>query len=84
MTLIYIWFVALALGIVLSVVRSLLGPTSPDRVAAVDVMTTIVSGLMIIIAMVHKSSILIDVSLVYSILSFITVMAVARYLERGV
>lgn len=84
MSLILIWYIALGLGTVLSVIRALLGPTAPDRAAAVDIMTTVTSGLMIIIALAQRNSLLLDVSIVYAILSFIAVMAVARYLEKGV
>jgi len=84
MSMITLWYIILALGISLSIIRALLGPTAPDRAASVDIMTTAASGLLIIIALARNNALLLDVSLVYSILSFIAVIAVARYLEKGV
>ena len=83
-----IWFIWLAVslggaGLILALMRAFLGPTTPDRLAAVDNMTTIVLSLILITALIFGSSIYIDVGLVYAILSFIGVIVFARYLEGG-
>lgn len=83
-----VWFVWLALGMggsamVLALVRAFLGPSTPDRLAAVDNMTTIVTSLILVIALIFSTSMYIDVALVYAILSFIGVIVFARYLEGG-
>ena len=83
-----LWFIWLAVGmggagLVLALIRAFLGPTTPDRLAAVDNMTTIVTALILITALIFGSSIYIDVGLVYAILSFIGVIVFARYLEGG-
>jgi multicomponent Na+:H+ antiporter subunit F len=71
------------IALVLALLRSFLGPTTPDRLAAIDNMTTIVTSLILVSALVFSSSIYIDVGLVYAILSFIGVIIFARYLEGG-
>jgi len=83
-----LWFIWLAVGmggagLVLALTRAFLGPTTPDRLAAVDNMTTIVTSLILVTALIFGSSIYIDVGLVYAILSFIGVIVFARYLEGG-
>ena len=83
-----IWFIWLAVslggaGLILALMRAFLGPTTPDRLAAVDNMTTIILSLILITALIFGSSIYIDVGLVYAILSFIGVIVFARYLEGG-
>ena len=83
-----LWFIWIAAGmggaaLVLALIRAFLGPSTPDRLAAVDNMTTIVTSLILISALVFGSSIYIDVGLVYAILSFIGVIVFARYLEGG-
>lgn len=83
-----LWFIWLAVGIggaglVLALMRAFLGPTTPDRLAAVDNMTTIVTSLILVTALLFGSSMYIDVALVYAILSFIGVIVFARYLEGG-
>lgn len=59
------------------------GPTAADRVVALDVMTIISISLIVFIAALLKRIIYIDVALVYALMSFIGVIAIARYLERG-
>jgi multicomponent Na+:H+ antiporter subunit F len=70
-------------GIVLSVLRLILGRTIVDRVAAVDMLTVISISVIALYAHVSGRFIYLDVALVYGVLSFLSVLAVARYLERG-
>lgn len=71
------------LALALAFVRFLKGPTCVDRVVALDTMTICGIPLIIFIAMYAGRIIYIDVALVYALLSFIGVIAVARYLEGG-
>jgi multicomponent Na+:H+ antiporter subunit F len=71
------------LGVLLGVVRLVLGPTVVDRVAAVDVLTVMSISMISLYALVAGRFIYLDVALVYGVLSFLAVIAVARYLERG-
>lgn len=70
-------------GIALSVLRLVLGHTVIDRVAAVDMLTVVSISLIALYAHVAGRSIYLDVALVYGVLSFLAVLAIARYLERG-
>ena len=70
-------------GIVLGVLRLILGRTVVDRVAAVDMLTVISISMIALYAHVSGRFIYLDVALVYGVLSFLSVLAVARYLERG-
>jgi multicomponent Na+:H+ antiporter subunit F len=65
------------------VIRLALGRTVIDRVAAVDLLTVVSISLIALYAHVGGRSIYLDVALVYGALSFLAVLAVARYLERG-
>ena len=83
-----LWFIWVAVGMggaatILALTRAFLGPSTPDRLAAVDNMTTIVTSLMLLTALMFDSSMYIDVGLVYAILSFIGIIVFARYLEGG-
>lgn len=81
-----ILFVAAALiflGVSLGVMRLILGQTVVDRVAAVDMLTVVSISLIALYAHVAGRSIYLDVALVYGVLSFLAVLAIARYLERG-
>ena len=54
-----------------------------DRVVAVDMLTVVSISLIALYAHVAGRSIYLDVALVYGVLSFLAVLAIARYLERG-
>lgn len=79
-----VFFSFIAAGIALCLARAALGPTTPDRVVGVDGMVTISIALMVLLASFFDRAIYLDVALVYAVLGFIGVVAVARYLERGV
>ncbi len=79
-------FLAAALAgaaFLLALWRFFSGPTAADRVVAFDVLTIISVIGIILVALVEGRNIYLDVALVYAFLSFLGVIAVARYLERG-
>jgi multicomponent Na+:H+ antiporter subunit F len=71
------------LSIVLSLIRFLKGPTAADRLMSFDVMTVASIALIAIIAHVAERIIYLDVAVVYGLLSFLGVLIIARYLEKG-
>jgi len=71
------------IAILLASWRMLKGPNVADRVVALDVMTIISISLIVYVAMIAQRIIYLDVAMVYALISFIGVVAVARYLERG-
>ncbi|WP_297477882.1 monovalent cation/H+ antiporter complex subunit F [Thermococcus sp.] len=73
----------IAIATLLSTYRVFRGPTTIDRLVAVDIMTTITTGLMVLFALYYGRMIYISVALVYAILAFGGVIAFARYLEGG-
>jgi len=83
-TIVLILLAVITMGIVLSVVRMLAGPTASDRAVAVDTMTTTVVAMLVLLGFVFKRTVYLDVALVYSLLAFVGLVALARYLERGI
>lgn len=75
--------VFILLAIVLAALRGVLGPTGPDRAVALDAITIVSVSLMAAIALTADRSIYLDVALVYALVSFLGVVALARYMERG-
>ena len=71
------------LGVAFGVLRLILGRTAVDRGAAVDMLTVVSISLIALYAHAAGRFIYLDVALVYGILSFLAVLAIARYLERG-
>ncbi len=70
-------------GMLLCLLRSARGPTTPDRVVGVDGMVTITTALLVLLGFMLHRRIYLDVSLVYAVLAFVGVLVIARYLERG-
>jgi multicomponent Na+:H+ antiporter subunit F len=79
----FIAAVLIFFGIMFGVLRLILGRTVVDRVVAVDMLTIISISVIALYADVSGRFIYLDVALVYGVLSFLSVLAVARYLERG-
>jgi multicomponent Na+:H+ antiporter subunit F len=71
----------LAVGTLISLIRVFLGPTSPDRVVALDTVNTLVVGMMIGLGAFYEEVILIDIAIVYAILAFVTTLFIAKYIE---
>ncbi|NJD99318.1 cation:proton antiporter [Thermococcus sp. LS1] len=78
-----VYLALIAIATLLSMYRVFRGPTTVDRIVAVDIMTTITTGLMVLFALYYQRMTFLDVALVYAILAFGGVMAFARYMEGG-
>lgn len=72
-----------AVALVVGLYRLLAGPCTVTRAVALDVLTLITIPLLVAAAVTTGRSIYLDVALVYAILSFLGVLALARYLEKG-
>lgn len=71
------------LSMLFGMLRLVLGPASVDRVIAVDLLTIVSIALIAWYAHHAGRFIYLDVALVYGLLSFLGVLAVARFLEKG-
>jgi len=74
---------ALMLSIIMAIIRVIKGPTAPDRIVGLDTINTIVIASMIIFGVAAGSVIYIDVAIVYALLSYISTLFIAKYLEGG-
>jgi multicomponent Na+:H+ antiporter subunit F len=71
------------LALVITFIRMLIGPDPVSRTVALDGMTIISLSVIVWLAFWSGRGIYIDVALVYGLISFTGVVALARYLERG-
>lgn len=78
------FLIVIGLGIFLCLLRMLKGPTASDRAVAVDTVTTTVVALLVLLGFVFRRGVYLDVALVYSLLAFVGLVAIARFLERGI
>lgn len=76
--------VALALlgvALFLALTRLVLGPGAPDRVVASDTLTVITTIGIVGLALLLGNPLYLDVALVYGVLAFVAVVAIARAIE---
>ena len=76
-------FVALAAGQVLAMVRLVIGPTSGDRILALDTMVINAIGLVIVLGIHQGLEVYFEVSLLIAMLGFVSTVALARFILRG-
>ncbi len=75
--------VLILFSIVFGVLRLVIGRTAIDRVVSIDMLTVVTISLIALYAHASGRFVYIDVALVYGLLSFLAVLAIARFLEKG-
>lgn len=76
-------FAIMLLALLMAVVRFLLGPQVSDRIILFDVMTVTSLSFIGMLAYFSERVIYLDIAIVYGLLSFVGVIIIARYLEKG-
>lgn len=71
----------LVVGIILLLYRILRGPSLPDRAVAVDALSLLVVGLVVLLAISQRRSLFIDAALLVAIVGFATTVAFSQYLS---
>ncbi|MGB5487677.1 MAG: monovalent cation/H+ antiporter complex subunit F [Lysobacterales bacterium] len=56
------------------------GPTAADRMVAIDILGTVVVGFVAIITAITGKAYLLDIALVWALVSFVGTLALAKYL----
>jgi len=72
--------IAMAVCIIIVVVRIFIGPGAPTRLVAFDTTNTLVVASLVIVGMMFNHAIFIDVAIVYALLSFTMTLYVAKYI----
>jgi len=75
--------IALLICTLMALIRVIRGPTAPDRVVGIDTVNTIVISGMVVFGAAYQEVIYIDVAIVYALLSYISTLFIAKYLEGG-
>ncbi len=63
--------------------RAWRGPTTADRLLAIDVITTLLAGVMVVLALIYEQGMFADVALALGALSFIGTIGISRYVAEG-
>ncbi len=72
----------LVVSIFIALIRLLLGPSLPDRVVALDLISTLVIGIVAVDIVLSGQVVLLSVVMVLALVSFLGTIAFAHYLER--
>lgn len=69
-------------SIALTIWRMVKGETLPDRVVALDLLSMLLTALLVLLAKALSISAYLDVALALALISFLSTVAFARYVER--
>ena len=67
-----------AVLLILCLVRAVIGPRIADRLVAVNMMTTMVTVMIAILAVLKQEGYLVDICLIYAMISFLAVVVLSR------
>lgn len=70
-------------GLLVVLVRLVHGPSLPDRVIALDLLTTLGIGVLATYAIATGQPVFLDVAIIIALVSFIGTVAFAYYLEKN-
>ena len=85
MTIQFAAFIALLLtliGVAMAVVRLVLGPTSADRIVALDLITIQLVAAAALLSAVYDEPAYVDLSVALALVAFLSTVAFARYVEQ--
>jgi len=75
---------ALSVALVLLFIRVILGPSTQDRILALDAIGVLLVGFIGILMILQDTSVFSDIVLVLTILGFVGTLTLSKFLERGV
>jgi len=75
-------FGVLVLSMFLSFIRLVRGPSLPDRVVALDLITVQIAAMLAVDTIATGQPVFLDAAIVLALIAFLSTVAFARYLER--
>jgi multicomponent Na+:H+ antiporter subunit F len=72
----------LSVALLLAFVRLARGPSLPDRVIALDLISILAAAIAATYAIAAEKAVFLDVAIVLALISFLGTVAFARYVER--
>lgn len=79
---VFVAFPLLTIAVILAFVRLARGPTLPDRVVALDLIATLMIGIIAVYAIATDEPVLLDLAIVLALISFLGTVAFAHYIEK--
>ncbi|WP_080874684.1 Na(+)/H(+) antiporter subunit F1 [Oceanobacillus timonensis] len=75
---------ALSIALLLLFIRVIAGPSTQDRILALDAIGVLLVGVIGILMILQDTSVFSDIVLVLTILGFVGTLSLSKFLERGV
>jgi len=76
-------FLAGIIGQIMAMVRLVIGPSTGDRILALDTMVINAIGLIVLLGIAQGTEIYFEVTLIIAMLGFVSTVAYARFVLRG-
>ena len=73
--------IIIAINAFLCLYRAIKGPTIQDRVLGINIVATKTLAVLVLVAFLFKSSLYLDVAIVYALLNLVITVTISRYLE---
>ncbi len=78
----YISLGLISLSLLISFIRLAMGPSLPDRVVALDLISTLGIAFIAVYSIMTGQMLVLDAGLIIGLLAFLGTVAFARYIER--
>lgn len=78
----YIAFVFLMLAMLFTLYRLLKGPTFNDQIAAMDLLASIIIGIILVFGMLINNRMYFDITIIIALVSFIGTIAISTYIKQ--
>ena len=82
-TAIQLILLALVMLLIPASYRVIVGETLPDRLASVDLITTLMIGIIVLLALVEGAQVYVDMAIALAAFAFIGTISIARYISEG-
>ena len=76
-------FVAVGISQLMSMIRLVLGPSTGDRILALDTMVINAIGLIVLLGIWQGTQLYFEATLIIAMLGFVSTVALARFVLRG-
>lgn len=76
-------FACIGLALLMNMWRLATGPTTPDRILALDTMTINAIALIVLYSLMSDTSILFEAAILFAMVGFISTVAYCKFLLRG-
>ncbi len=79
----YISMSLISIAAFLAFLRFVKGPSGSDRAVALDTLSVVGIGAIVLLGYIYQRYIYIDLALVYAVLGFIGIIVIARFIEKA-